>query len=60
MDLLNKIVTRRKNTLLFVLAIFLVNMLAIQLYYESIKRAMDNNYVYLYKYPIKLQRTVAK
>jgi hypothetical protein len=58
MNLLNKIITRRKNTMLFILAIFLVNMLAIQLYYESIKRAMDNNYVYLYKYPIKLIRSV--
>ncbi len=58
MNLINKIVTRRKNTLLFVAIIFLTNMLAIQLYYESIKRAMDNNYVYLYSYPIKLNRIV--
>jgi hypothetical protein len=58
MNLINKIVTRRKNTLMFVGIIFLTNMLAIQLYYESIKRAMDNNYVYLYSYPIKLNRIV--
>lgn len=58
MNLITKIVTRRKNTLMFVGIIFLTNMLAIQLYYESIKRAMDNNYVYLYSYPIKLNRTV--
>jgi hypothetical protein len=58
MNLINKVVTRRKNTMIFIGIIFLINMLAIQLYYESIKRAMDNNYVYLYKYPIKLNRVV--
>jgi hypothetical protein len=58
MNLINKITQRKKYTLYFVIGIFLVNMLVIELYYESIKMAMDNNYLYIKNYPIKLNRSL--
>jgi hypothetical protein len=60
MNLINKLAQKKKNVLLFVAAIFLVNLLVINTYYEQIKSAMDNNYVFIKNYPIKLDRIVKK
>jgi hypothetical protein len=58
MDIINKLAQKKKNVLLFLAATFLINLLVINTYYEKIKSAMDNNYVFIKNYPIKLERIV--
>jgi hypothetical protein len=58
MNLIKKIEQKKKNVLLFLAAALLINMLVINTFYEKIMSAMDNNYVFIRNYPIKLERTV--
>jgi hypothetical protein len=60
MDLIQKITNKKKNVLLFIAGAVLVNALVIHLYYESLKSAMDNNYVFVKNYPLKLERITKK
>ncbi len=60
MNLVVKIAQKKKNVFVFIGICFAINLLVINTYYEKIKKAMDNNFVFIHNYPIKLERTVKK